>query len=66
MDMLSRYSADHIVESAAMEDEICGFVPSWSSHIWSPQYLIDIKAFSGTEFPFYLETLNSDVRPVTP
>lgn len=50
---VTRYYSGHIVKSASMEDEICRFEASLKSHFWAPQYVIDDKELSGTEFQMY-------------
>lgn len=63
MDLISRYSTGHIVESASMSDSISGFETRCKSKLWSQMCVIE--AFSANEFQSYLQNLEVEFKPVT-
>jgi len=66
MDLVSRYSAVHIVSTVTMGEAVQAFEACWVSQFWYPESVHGDKAFQVGDFKTYADSLGIKIRPVPP
>ena len=66
MDVVSRYSAAHVVSTATLKDAIVAFEACWVSQFWHPDSIRADTAFMLGDFKKYTEQLGIPLLPVPP
>lgn len=66
MDLISRYSAAHVVSSSTFKEAIMGFEACWVSQFWYPDSIRADKAFIHGDFKKYEDTPGIRLESVPP